>query len=191
MSSTIGCIVLAAGRSSRFGSDKRLARLGDSSILQTALDNIPASFSQRLLVLSPGDSSLLANLGKEWSVVIAEHADKGMGYSLAAALDQASAWEGAVIALGDMPWVLPSTFAALQKQLHSDNLVVPTWQGRRGNPVGIGSQYFARLMSASGDTGARVLFNSGDARVETLAVNDPGILRDVDVPSDLATQDPG
>jgi len=178
----IGCIVLAAGSSMRFGSDKRLFRLpSGKSLLQQTLENLHPLFQKRLLVLRPDDQALAMQYGKDWQVVVAAQAGLGMGHSLAAAMQATRDWQGAVIALADMPWVLPASVSRVRDALTPDILVVPTWQGRRGNPVGIGRDYFARLAALQGDSGARQLMQEFSGCVVKLEINDPGLVRDLDV----------
>ena len=144
-----GCIVLAAGSSRRFGSDKR----------------------QFLL---PSGTTLLDQ-------TLAPDAALGMGHSLAAALPAVQDWPGAVIALADMAWVQAKSFRAVQAALEPSALVVPFYCGERGNPVGIGRDYFGRLANPQGDSGARQLFGEYSGRVIRLELDDPGILRDLDL----------
>lgn len=187
----IGCIVLAAGRSRRFGSDKRLQRLPSGrTLLEETLAVAAPLFVHRVLVLRPGDETLARTFGAAWQVVMAEDADRGMGHSLAAALAECSDWQGAVIALADMPWVAASTHAAVRDALSAERLVVPCYGGQRGNPVGIGRRFFPTLRQPAGDTGARELFTSRAAEVLRLEVGDPGILRDLDVPGQDSLQGP-
>jgi molybdenum cofactor cytidylyltransferase len=61
---------------------------------------------------------------------------------------------------------------------------VPFYQGQRGHPVGFGAEHGEALRGLDGDTGARALLAAN--RVARLDLDDPGILRDVDTPDDLA-----
>lgn len=187
----IGCIVLAAGSGSRFGADKRLAPFGPNTLLAHTLRNIAPAFSQRVLVLHTGDEALAEQYATLWQVVFAAEAPKGMGRSLAAAMTCTRGWNGAVIGLGDMPLVLTKTYKAVCAQLNQEKLVVPYYKGQRGNPVGIGSRYFAELSGLQGDRGARALLEQHEAQVIRLEVDDPGILRDVDTPEALAEAEKG
>jgi len=177
----IGCIVLAAGSTKRFGSDKRLFRLpSGTGLLQQTLDNLGPLFKHRVLVLRAGDTELASHFGTEWQVVVAATAELGMGHSLAAAMPATAAWQGAVIALADMPWVMPATVCRIRDAITPDILVVPTYQAQRGNPVGIGSDYFERLASLQGDSGARQLMQEFTGKTLTMAIDDPGLIRDLD-----------
>jgi molybdenum cofactor cytidylyltransferase len=55
--------------------------------------------------------------------------------------------------------------------------------GRRGNPVGFGRVHLQALLALQGDRGARGLLQS--CPVTEVAVDDPGIFRDIDTPADL------
>ena len=184
--SGVSCIVLAAGSSSRFGSDKRAARLGDGrSLLDATLDSIPPLFEQRILVLHPGDEALAAAHAADWHTLIAPMAAQGMGHSLATGLAAAAGTNGVLVVLADMPAVRASTYAGLVNLLRHDRLVLPRYKGQRGNPVGIGKDFFAELAVPEGDHGARRLLQAHAEAIHWLDCDDAGVLKDVDRPEDL------
>ncbi|WP_264080787.1 NTP transferase domain-containing protein [Paracidovorax avenae] len=118
-----------------------------------------------------------------------ERCREGQGTSLAAAMHWALAQprlQAVVVGLADMPWVRDDTLAALRDGLlqHPGVPALPLWQGRPGNPRGIPRRYFASLAQAGGAQAAAHRIAWDAAR--TVAVDDPGILRDVDTPADLA-----
>jgi len=180
------CMVLAAGSSSRFGSDKRQALLPDGrTLLEATLANIPPMFTQRILVLHPGDGELAAVHAGAWETVIAASAALGMGHSLAAGLARCTSSTGVLVVLADMPAVQPSTYTELARQLCRDRIVLPRHGGKRGNPVGIGRDFFTDLGRPQGDQGARHLLREHPTAILWVDCDDPGILRDIDKPSDI------
>lgn len=186
--SGIGCIMLAAGYGIRFGADKRQARYPDgATLLERAISRIPASLVPRVLVLRPGDEALAVQFANGWQIVHAQNADKGMGYSLAAAMACTVNWNAAVIALADMPGVQTATYAAIVQALAPDRIVLPCYRQRRGNPVGIGSRFFSELAGLRGDQGARVLLQKHADSVLKLELDDAGILQDIDTPEAFAS----
>jgi len=86
--------------------------------------------------------------------------------------------------LGDMPRVAPSTIDALRAAIEAGaGIAAPVYDGRRGNPVAFGAAYLPRLLALQGDQGARALLSTEP--VTQIVVTDPGILHDIDTPSDL------
>jgi molybdenum cofactor cytidylyltransferase len=62
---------------------------------------------------------------------------------------------------------------------------VPTFQGKRGNPVLWGRQFFGELVNIRGDTGARHLIGEYADAVCEVPVADAGVLTDIDSPDAL------
>lgn len=183
-------VLLAAGRGRRFGSrpDKLLAPLADGTpIGVAAARNMLAALDTLYAVIAPGHQALaeaLAATGAQ--LVVNPHAELGMGTSLAcgvAASGSAPAW---LVGLADMPWIQPASVAALVAALgEGATLVAPAYRGRRGHPVGFGTDWREALLQLDGDRGARGLLGRNAARLQLIEVDDPGILKDVDTPADL------
>jgi len=185
----VGILVLAAGRSTRFGAhkDKRLAKLpGGRRVLDALLDNVRASGLEFTVCLGVQDNDIAEQL-REQNVdyIQCGRADEGMGGTLAEASAHIPDWEGVIVALADMPWIAPDTYLKVAAQLSAKRICVPVREGRRGHPVGFGSDFYAELRSLGGDTGARHLLKKYTETVFELPVNDVAIHRDIDFPSDL------
>ena len=190
--SALACIVLAAGSSKRFGSDKRQATLDDGrTLLEATLAGIPRLFEKHMLVLHPGDEALAKAHDASWNIIIAPDAALGMGHSLAAALRSCADCMAVLVVLADMPAVQQSTYAALIAELRAERIVLPRYQGKRGNPVGIGADFFADLQQPSGDQGARRLLQTYPDAVLWLDCEDAGVLKDVDTFADLESRGAG
>lgn len=180
--------MLAAGASRRFGSDKRFARIGQSgSLLEASIRAVRAAGLPLRACLRPDDNraaQLLAQLEVE-SIICAD-AERGMGHTLAQGIAAAADWDVALIALADMPWIRPATYRAVADAADPQRIVVPSCGGRRGHPVAFGAGFYAELARLEGDAGARRVLARCADWVYELSVDDPGILRDVDRPADLA-----
>ena len=122
-------------------------------------------------------------------VVIHDHADEGMGTSIAAGVAAKADASGWVIALGDMPSIRVDTVAAVVDALRPGaRIVVPAVGGKRGHPVGFSAHYLARLLALTGDTGAREILTTDASLIEEIDVDDAGIFSDIDTPADLKRQ---
>jgi molybdenum cofactor cytidylyltransferase len=188
-------ILLAAGRGRRFDPagqrNKLLQPLADGEpVVAASARKLLAVASRVVAVVAPGDGGVgacLRELGCD--VTVCPDADVGMATSLTHALRHslslAPAPRAWLVALGDMPYVDGSTLRALAAALAAGaGIVAPVVDGRRGNPVGFGAVHLDALLALRGDAGARHLLRMFP--VTEVAVPDPGILRDIDIPGDLS-----
>lgn len=179
----IGVVVLAGGRSVRFGSDKRRATMSNGqTILLSTINAIEHSGLPLHVCLGRTDTQLAMELQTaNVSATQCQNSELGMGSTLAEGITaRPHDWQGVIIALADMPWVTAATYSAIAAQLQPDNIVMPYHAGIKGNPVGFGSHYFDLLEGLQGDQGARNITHDYSGSVCKLAVDDPGIHCDID-----------
>lgn len=187
MTKSIGAIVLAAGFSSRFGSSKLLAGLSNGkSVFQQTAERVAEAFPDRLVVTRPEMAAALQKLTQETSILSFEHAEQGMGATLAFAAQYFGDWDGCVVCLGDMPFIETSTYRRIAEQVTADSIVTPSFNSRMGNPVAFGKNFFTDLGALTGDSGGRRLTSMYPQAVRELQVSDPGILQDIDTLEELA-----
>lgn len=182
-------ILLAAGTSTRFGANKLLHPLADGTpVALAAAQRLKAALPDALAVVRPGDDALqrlFAQAGLR--VIFAPRAAEGMGASLAAGVAAAHDASGWIVALADMPFILPDTVRAVAQALEAGAAIAaPQHDGRRGHPVGFAGRFRDTLLALDGDAGAHALLARHAAEVRHIAVADRGVLLDIDTPADVA-----
>lgn len=181
-------ILLAAGASARFGSDKLLHRLeGGRPIAAAALAHLRAALPHVIAVVRPGTAGL-QNLLSEGgaTVILCADADKGMATSLATAIAASGEVAGWVIALADMPYIRPASIEKVAAALAAGAAIAaPAYRGTRGHPVGLAARFRSELLALQGDRGARALLEQNARLIQLIEVDDPGVCRDIDTPADL------
>ncbi|WP_373503438.1 NTP transferase domain-containing protein [Aestuariivirga sp.] len=187
----VAAIVLAAGQSSRMGSNKLLADVGGLPMVRKTLDAVVGA-ADSIVVVTGRDADHIAAALHGLPVSFMHNPDfaHGLSTSLRRGLDALPAdTDAAVIVLGDMPLVTPDVtrrlIAAYSPAEHR-SICVPVHGGARGNPVLWGRQHFEALKSLSGDRGARILFDQYADEVVEVAMPDSAVLTDVDTPEALA-----
>jgi molybdenum cofactor cytidylyltransferase len=182
-------LLLAAGSAKRFGSDKLRHELPHGvTIAVQAARHLKSEIESVFAVVPPNQNELLENLRAEGcKVSICENAAEGMGASLACAARAAGERTGYLVALADMPFIRPSSIAAVRDALSAGApLAAPYWRSRRGHPVGISGQFFDELLSLKGDEGAKQLLAANEKILVKVPLGDPGVVRDIDTPADLS-----
>lgn len=188
----IAAVVLAAGRSTRMGAEnKLLMTLRGVPMIARTVGAIKASEVRSVIVVTGHDADGVRRAvgGVDVTFVHNPRFADGMSTSLKAGLEGLPAdIDGVLICLGDMPAV---THDAIDRLIGSFNptegraIVVPTYQGKRGNPVLFAASLIDEMRPAEGDAGARaMLLRHADAvyEVET----DAGVLADADTPAAFA-----
>jgi molybdenum cofactor cytidylyltransferase len=175
-------ILLAAGRSERFGNGNKLEQefLGKPVGLHvvTALEDMP--FMERVAVI---DGCSLDFAARDFTVLHNENAASGMSGSvrIGVAYARKMGAEAVVIALADMPRVTATHIHRLLDAANSSDAVVVSSDGVQPMPPGVfGRDRFDFLMTLQGDRGARDLVKAGRHVVTT-----PAELIDIDTPEDL------
>jgi len=183
----IAGILLAAGKGTRFGSQKLLARLKDGRyVVEASAANLLAAVG-RVIAVTSRDERLMRVLDDcGCQVVVNERAAEGMGTSIGAGVRASLNADGWIIALGDMPFIHPATIEKIKLALEEGTaIVVPTHEGKRGHPVGFARQYGAALCGLEGDAGAKGIIDANIALARMIRFDDLGIFADIDVVADL------
>lgn len=185
----VDAVVLAAGASVRFGSDKRLHPVDSVPMLQRAIASVIDNVQAVHVVLRDSDAGQLpALLGpfladSRLQALLLDQPGLGMGSNLARAVAALPAdCDGVLVMLADLPYLQAATVGGLVAAGQAGTIVVPVLGecGQRGHPVLFAREFFPLLQQLSGDGGARSILAEYSADVRELVVQDAGILRDVD-----------
>jgi molybdenum cofactor cytidylyltransferase len=184
----VSAVVLAAGTSTRMGRAKQLLPLGGATVLAQTIENVrAAALPEIVLVLGASAEairrqlppSLLASL----KIVVNPAYGQGMASSLRVGLSHVDARsDAALIVLGDQPFIQPQTVYQIMNGYHRTRapIVIPSYQGNRGNPVLLDRSVFSEVMALEGDIGCRAIFPNHLDAILKVEVEDPGILLDID-----------
>jgi molybdenum cofactor cytidylyltransferase len=188
---SIAGVVLAAGSSSRMGRPKPLLMAGDQTFLARILGSMrQAGISDLTVVVAP-DAARVCEEARSHGVgvVVNPRPERGQLSSFQTGVGALSkSCSGAVVALVDHPFVDSATYRSVAASLEEseERLVVPTYGGRRGHPLGMGRVWFPELAAVPDGEGVRWLLHRNPAAVLEIPVGDPGVTLDIDTPDDAA-----
>lgn len=197
MSDKITGILLAAGASSRFGSNKLLHPLPDSGtpIAVQAAKNLLNAVPNSIAVVRPGDLKLKALLA-ETGITIVEnpHASAGMSSSIRCGIKasinknsaNADSPEGWLVSLADMPYLSTDIYQSVKDAINNGALLcAPLHQNRRGHPVGFSRLLEDELAELTGDSGASSVIEKHWDQLVQIPVSSKTILHDIDYPDNI------
>ena len=199
-SAPIVVAVLAAGRSSRMGFPKALARLGEETALERILRLADEAALPTLVVLGFHADAIRASLavaGADRSVrwVVNEAPERGQSSSIRAAARALAPDQSLCLWPVDHARVEATTLARLLHSFRSRapgiELVVPSCEGRRGHPLFASPTACREFATLGDDEPAHAIVRREPARVDHVVVSDPMVVADFDRPEDLETNGDG
>ncbi|CVA04272.1 nucleotidyltransferase family protein [Serratia marcescens] len=189
---TTGIVITAAGRGERFiqagGRGNKLnAGFADAagerrSLFEHTLRQALASGLPVQVVTRPDNLPVLAACAAN-QVPVTLLASAGLGNSIAAGVAATPHWQGWLIHLADMPFVGADVFRQVADALRQHAIVRPCYAQLPGHPVGFSALLRKPLCQLRGDNGARELLQG--AAVHLLPLEQPGVVQDIDLPSQL------
>ncbi|OAH32086.1 nucleotidyltransferase family protein [Serratia marcescens] len=189
---TTGIVITAAGRGERFiqagGQGNKLnTGFADAagerrSLFEHTLRQALASGLPVQVVTRPDNLPVLAACAAN-QVPVTLLASSGLGDSIAAGVAATPHWQGWLIHLADMPFVGAEVFRQVADALRQHAIVRPCCAQQPGHPVGFSALLRKPLCQLRGDNGARELLQG--AAVHLLPLEHPGVVQDIDLPSQL------
>ena len=188
----IASIILAAGQSRRMGdTNKLLATVDGKPMVRWAVEAALASAATPVYVVLGHQAEVVRDALSGVDVTFVDNPEFADGISASVRRGVAALppdVDGAVVILGDMPKVgsaLINRLVAAYNPIEGRALCIPTWRGKRGNPVLIGKQFFAEVQDLSGDVGARPLISQYPELICEVEMDDDAALVDIDTPEAL------
>ena len=187
---SVGCIVMAAGNASRFGSNKLAARVNGKPLIQLALEAVPRERFSAVAVVSqyPFILDLAAALG--FLPVENARPDLGVSHTIRLGLEALSPCDGVLFQVADQPRLRRETVGALVDlwRSHPERIAALGHGGIRGNPCLFPARFFPELLALEGDRGGgAVIRRHPEALLLLEAAAEE--LRDVDTQAALAELD--
>jgi molybdenum cofactor cytidylyltransferase len=185
----ICAVVLAAGCSSRMGSQKLLLPFGSKTVIAHIVDQILAASIDRVYVVVGHRKKQIESELSGRPVLIVNNPDyeSGMLSSVRCGLRAVDKkCQAILVALGDQPSVttalvdqMVQSFATTEKQI-----LVPLYQGRRGHPILFSMIFRDEILADYDEVGLRGLLQAHSDDIFEMNVSSPAVLSDMDFPAD-------
>jgi molybdenum cofactor cytidylyltransferase len=187
----IAAVVLAAGRSTRMGTNKLIANVGGQPMVRRVAEAALQSAASPVLVVTGHQEAdvRIALTGLDVEFVHNPHYAQGLSTSLKAGIAAAPASvAGILVLLGDMPQIAPGHLDQLIAAFRdrADLVIVPVHASKRGNPVLWPRAFFPAMSALEGDAGAKRLLAANAGCVREVDLGTDAIFLDVDTAEALA-----
>lgn len=189
---TLGILILAAGKASRFGADKLLAPMSDGTPLIAhalkPITNVAEKFNLSYQVIVRHDNAPLIQYLEKNGIPysVCPNAQQGMGNSIAHGIKNNQDWLGWIIALADMPLIQENSFESVIRaawlapdKIHRPYVLTNNIKNF-GHPVYFPKQYGYELSQLKDDIGAKSVLKKHSDNVNAISVSDEHILTDID-----------
>tara|TARA_A100001037_G_scaffold207490_1_gene185868 strand:+ start:191 stop:799 length:609 start_codon:yes stop_codon:yes gene_type:complete len=183
----IHAVLLAAGRSERMGrNNKLLLNVDGIPLVRKSAINILNSNVTSMTVVTGFDENKIVNALSGLNVNFVKNINfrEGLSSSLKAGLANITPTPSAVIiCLADMPKIQPEHINQLIENfdpLKGWEICIPTNNGKRGNPVLIGSRFFPYIFETSGDFGAKQVMKQHSDKIVEVEIGTSDIHFDID-----------
>ena len=195
-------VILAAGESSRMGTDKALlpwppqtsAQLPSKDTFLSAAIRSLALSTDFILIVAGRNEAAVAPIAyaNGASLVINPDPSRGQFSSLQVGLHEVlnRGRDAAVVTLVDRPPVRAATVSALRDAYESAPqstwAVVPEFSGKHGHPYLLGRELMELFLQAPATASARDIEHRYQERIQYVAVSDPFVALNINTPQDYA-----
>ena len=186
----ISAILLAAGQSQRMSDENKLIRnFNGSALIKHSVKNILDSCVDELIIVLGYEHKIiekLINKDKKIKIVFNKNFNSGMASSIKTGIKYLSdKTESFFICLGDMPMINKKIYNKLIECKDLKEIIVPTLNGNRGNPVLFSRSMKEKIVTIKGDVGAKKIIEMNEDKVFALEINDDCITRDFNTNEDF------
>ena len=186
----ISAILLAAGQSKRMNGENKLTKeIQGTPLIKLSVKNILASSIDELIVVLGYQKEIIEKLidkNKKIKFVFNKDFESGMSSSIKTGLNNLPIkTEAFFICLGDMPLVNSDIYNQLIKSRSQKDILVPTYKNQQGNPVLFNKLMKEKIMTITGDVGAKKILESNKDKILNLEVNDQSIIKNFNTLDDF------
>ena len=155
----LGCVIMAAGSSSRFGSNKLLQEFDGKPLYRRALEAVPQDLFHRVHVVTGYAPIAERSQAMGFVTVWNDCPELGVSHTIRLGLDGLTDCDGVLFMTADQPLLTGQTLCGLAETFAEDGgIIAAAHNGKRGNPCLFPRALFSELLALEGDTGgARVI----------------------------------
>lgn len=184
----IGCVIMAAGASSRFGGCKLIQPFGRKMIFEYAFDALPLDALRGVAVVSGKNEILAAAAARGFMPILNDKPAEGPPRTIRLGIDALGNMDAIMFMVADQPLLTRASVAGLISFFAKQNgcIAALACGGRRGNPAVFPREFFAELRALRGERGGGAIMAAHPQRVRLYDIPNEYELMDIDTALDYA-----
>ena len=185
---TLGCVILAAGNSTRFGDNKLLVEIDGKMMIERALEAIPEERFSAVAVVTQYESIVHLAERYGYQAIVNRRPDLGISHSVMLGTNALKdTCDGILYQVADQPWLRCGSVSSMLDLFceNPERIVSMSSDGKRGNPCIFPEKYFDELCRLSGDRGGRAVIKQHEDDLILFEVS-ASELTDIDTPRDIS-----
>jgi molybdenum cofactor cytidylyltransferase len=169
---SISAVVMASGLSRRMNADKLHMKIKNKEIYEYILETVNKYEFHEIIVASKDEEILKKSSRLGYTAVLNTKYDLGQSESIKSALRIAEQADGYMFFVADQPFIKLSTIERLCGEFNKNksNIIVPYYNGTKGNPVIFPYCMKEQLLNLEKDMGGRFLINSFGDKVKRVDI---------------------
>ncbi|WP_168198344.1 molybdenum cofactor cytidylyltransferase [Crassaminicella thermophila] len=185
----VGAVILAAGMSRRMEEGKLLLPFNGHTIIEEVIDNVKKSKVDFIEIVYGHEGEKIKRIANKKEIVSIYNPDYKKGQSTSVKLgmkNMPNRIEGVLFILGDQPFINSFVINRIIDAFYSykASIVVPLYEGKRGNPVLFHRKWRESIYSLKGDEGARKILLQNPDKIRYVEFDDSSYNLDIDTKED-------
>ncbi len=192
----ISAIVLAAGRSTRMGTQKMFLPWGDTTVIRRVIAILLDAGIEDIHVVTGEMHDRILELLHDYPVQLSLNPEYANGEMLTSiqvglsSMDEES--EAALVVLGDQPRIEAGVIREIIERYRESKqpIIVPSYKMRRGHPWLAGRALWPEILALRPPLTLRDFLIQHQAIIDYLVVDTPSVLQDLDTQEDYSKYKP-
>lgn len=170
---SISCIVMASGMSRRMGENKLTLKIQDKMVFEYVLDEINHIDFDEVIVVTRFKEVEEYSKKLGFKVIINKDFEKGQSSSIKLGVKNANKENSYMFFVADQPKLKSTTIKQIIEKYHEDtkNIIIPYFNGEKGNPIIFSNYYRDELLQLEGDTGGSPIIKKHRENIIEIRMN--------------------
>lgn len=180
----INLVILAAGKSSRFPTNKLLYKLQGKTIVQHTLEKgLQLPFHKRVIVTQYKEIEEYAK-HYGYQIIRNQQPEKGIAHSMKLGLQACMDSDYTMFLVADQPWLKVKTLQTMLDSCDHEHIICASYQGQCRNPIVFPSYLYEELLTLHGDKGGSQLLHQYVNKIMKIACRKEEV-HDIDTIEDV------